>query len=93
MTDDYPDIPKDLRVVAAAIKSDGVVYHVDPPGRHYHVIEKNDPRSGARHRRRPRLSPERWPLRLRHAAERVARASGQLKGPLHGSILTTEDLW
>lgn len=30
---------------------------------------------------------------LRNAAERVARASGQLKGPLHGSILTTEDLW
>jgi hypothetical protein len=83
------------KVVAAAIRTgDGTVYSVPAPGRHHNVIALM---AEARVRADGPSCTQGFLTDTgrfvdRKAAERLARASGQVSS-LIGSVLTSEDLW
>lgn len=85
-----------LRVIAAAINYDGLIFSVPAPGRHHNVIHAMVDAGVKRNVRGEDqgflLSDGRWCSR--RAAEHIAREAGQIKNEkLLGSILTSEDLW
>lgn len=82
-----------VKIEAAAVRVDGVTYTLPRPARHFHVLQEVA-KAGVR----ARLDQQGFVtdcgrFLTRKQARGVADKAGQLKGPLIGSVLTSEDLW
>jgi len=84
-----------MRIVGVAIRTrEGKVYSLPSPNRHHHLVRMIFEETG-----KPLYGETQGFLTNcgrfmnRSQARVVARKSGQLKGDLIGSVLTSEDLW
>ena len=86
-------------VATAAIRVDGEVWALPRPARHHVLVRAwclahwRDGEEASLGRHDSGFVTSRGRFVERDEAERIARASGQLTGPLIGGILTSEDLW
>ncbi len=86
------------RIVAAALRVDGLVWALPPPARH-HVLLRAWTMSHYRDGAEPRMPKHEQGFTTnsgrfvdREEGERIARAAGQVT-ELIGGVLTSEDLW
>lgn len=86
-------------IAAAAIRVDGEVWTLPRPARH-HILAKawsdahfRDGKPAPLHEHDSGFVTSTGRFVDRAEAETIARASGQIEGPLIGGVLTSEDLW
>lgn len=85
------------RIVAAAVKRDGIIYTMPPPARHHTIMQAVDKNHGQHHL--PFLPDEQGFLTStgrfmgRIGAAAMAKDNGQITATKWGQELYSEDLW
>lgn len=95
--DAAPDRSPNETIAAAAVYYDGLIYSIDAPARHHHILRamvKHDVDDAAMSPRYQGFVTNTGRFVDRYEAAKIARAANQLiRQPTPKDMLTSEDVW